>query len=243
MNSPRRRAREVTLKSLYLSEMVGCEADEALHQVLRDVFLSPVLEPVAREFIKDSSFNEILSGEVEEFIPDFSGTISNLAINQGNEIDLEIKALLEKYFDGLTYNPEAKESVAGLIKKVTGKIKKSQAVIEFAKQLVSCTIEHSKEIDEILRKTAQNWSLERMSCIDRSILRFATCELLFFQDIPVNATINEAIELAKQYSADKSFEFVNGILDRIRKENKLDKHASNSAKSRKSKIEKTTETA
>jgi len=54
-------------------------------------------------------------------------------------------------------------------------------------------------------------------------LRIAACELFHFPEIPANATINEAIELAKKYSADRSYEFVNGILDRICKENKLNK--------------------
>ena len=80
MNSPRRRAREIALKAHYQAEMVGCELEEALNQVLVEVLLFPAFETLARDFVKNSTFKEILSGEVEEFIPDFSGTISRKAL-------------------------------------------------------------------------------------------------------------------------------------------------------------------
>jgi N utilization substance protein B len=83
-----------------------------------------------------------------------------------------------------------------------------------------------------------------MSSVDRCILRIAACELLFFPDIPVNASINEAIELAKKYSADRSYEFVNGILDRIRKEHILDKNVPpKNGKNKKTKNENSTQNA
>jgi len=71
------------------------------------------------------------------------------------------------------------------------------------------------ELDERIQKTAANWELGRMACIDRALLRLGTFELLYRPDVPPKVTISEAIELAKKYSTEKSSGFVNGILDKI----------------------------
>lgn len=89
---------------------------------------------------------------------------------------------------------------------------------EFALALIDGTLAHQDEIDRIIDAIAQNWSLARMLVVDRTILRIATYELTCCQDaIPPRVAINEAIELAKKYSTDKSSAFVNGILDRVPK--------------------------
>lgn len=94
----------------------------------------------------------------------------------------------------------------------------SQEVKEYATTLVKGTIEHLIEIDKIISDSAENWSLERMACVDRNILRFATYELLYRPDIPSTVIINEAIEIGKKYGTEESGPFINGILDRIAKE-------------------------
>lgn len=89
----------------------------------------------------------------------------------------------------------------------------------FCKDLVKGTSCNLKAIDEIVSAKAQNWSVERMSSVDRSILRMATYELVFSADkAPVPAIIDEAIELAKKYSTENSGKFINGLLDQIKKE-------------------------
>lgn len=89
----------------------------------------------------------------------------------------------------------------------------------FCKDLVNGTLICKKEIDKILSSYATNWSVERMSAVDRSILRMATYEIVFSSDkAPIPAIIDEAIELAKKYSTDKSGKFINGLLDRIKAE-------------------------
>ena len=91
----------------------------------------------------------------------------------------------------------------------------------FCKDLVNGTLICKKEIDKILSSYATNWSVERMSAVDRSILRMATYEIVFSSDkAPIPAIIDEAIELAKKYSTDKSGKFINGLLDRIKAERK-----------------------
>ncbi|GAB4275607.1 MAG: hypothetical protein Kow0029_16920 [Candidatus Rifleibacteriota bacterium] len=224
MNSPRRLARETALKALYQAEMVGTDLEEALNQVISETLLYPALESVARKFIKNSGCAEVLSGEVEDFIPDFSETISVKALNEKEDIDLHIKHIIEKYFSGITDNTDAGTAVKNLQSKTRSVLNKNKPVEEFSRQLIKAADKNRKKIDSIIESLAQNWTLERMSSIDRCILRFAACELLFFPEIPVNASINEAIELAKKFSAERSYEFVNGILDRIRKEHKLVKN-------------------
>jgi len=94
-------------------------------------------------------------------------------------------------------------------------------VFDFYKSLYSSTIDNRQKIDEIIRKTSLNWEMERMPAIDRSILRMAVCEMMILGDTPVAVIIDEAIELAKKYSTEKSGKFVNGVLDSIARQNNL----------------------
>jgi len=88
-------------------------------------------------------------------------------------------------------------------------------IVSFTERIARGTVEHMPAIDEILKKYSENWNLNRMACIDRNILRFATFEILFMQDIPPKVSINEAVNLAKSYSQQDSGKFVNGVLDKI----------------------------
>ncbi len=94
-------------------------------------------------------------------------------------------------------------------------------VFEFYKNLYTSTIANRQKIDEIIKKTSRNWEMERMPAIDRSILRMAVCEMMILSDAPVAVIIDEAIELAKKYSTEKSGKFVNGVLDSIARQNDL----------------------
>lgn len=86
---------------------------------------------------------------------------------------------------------------------------------EFATQIVDRAREHLSDIDEELQSASKNWRLERMSTVDRNILRLATSELKYDETIPTKVVINEAIELAKRFGTAESASFVNGILDRV----------------------------
>jgi N utilization substance protein B len=87
--------------------------------------------------------------------------------------------------------------------------------LEFADELVATARERLAEIDDVIQSASRNWRLERMSRVDRNILRLATSELRHFPDVPVKVAINEAVELAKRFGTSDSPAFVNGILDRI----------------------------
>lgn len=87
------------------------------------------------------------------------------------------------------------------------------ATLRFAERLLLCTLDIADEADALITRHADNWDLSRIALIDRILLRMAVCEFLNFEDIPPKVTINEAIDIAKRYSTDKSGKFINGILD------------------------------
>jgi transcription antitermination factor NusB len=91
----------------------------------------------------------------------------------------------------------------------------SKEIREFADQLVRGTLAHKVEIDTFISQNAINWSIERMTVVDRNILRYAVYELLYEDVIPPKVTINEALDIAKKYGTSKSSAFINGILDNI----------------------------
>ena len=91
-------------------------------------------------------------------------------------------------------------------------------VANFMKELVVSLIDKMEEIDEIIQKFSDHWILDRMTVIDRNILRMGACELLFNFSTPPKVVINEAIDIAKKYGNEDSPEFINGILDKVYKE-------------------------
>jgi N utilization substance protein B len=90
-------------------------------------------------------------------------------------------------------------------------------VREFCRQLMLGTLDRLAVIDEFLSEASENWSLHRMSVVDRNILRLATYELLDRPDIPPSVSLNEAIEIAKKYSTPDAAMFINGVLDRVKR--------------------------
>lgn len=85
----------------------------------------------------------------------------------------------------------------------------------YAREIVDGVLDHAEEIDEQIVTHARDWKLERMPAIDRALLRIATWELLYNDEVPTAVAIDEAVELAKTLSTDDSGAFVNGVLARI----------------------------
>lgn len=85
----------------------------------------------------------------------------------------------------------------------------------FADQLVHGVIDHADELDRLIAHSAEHWTVSRMAITDRTVLRVAVYELLHMPDIPGRVTLNEAIEIVKLFGDEQSGAFVNGILDRI----------------------------
>ena len=87
-----------------------------------------------------------------------------------------------------------------------------------ARDLFLKTVEKREELDGIIRSFLEHWDFDRLSLIDRNILRFALAEVLYFPDVPSTVIIDEAIEIAHRYSSEEAGSFVNGLLDRFVRE-------------------------
>ncbi|MBW0178200.1 transcription antitermination factor NusB [Sediminibacterium sp.] len=94
----------------------------------------------------------------------------------------------------------------------------SQEKWQFAKSLLVTSIEKKEQATELIKPKLKNWDAERIAQLDMILMRMGVCELLYFETIPTKVTINEYIDLAKEYSTQQSGQFVNGILDNIHKE-------------------------
>jgi N utilization substance protein B len=92
---------------------------------------------------------------------------------------------------------------------------KNKADKQFANDLINRVLIHVKELDEKILERVANWEMSRIALIDRLLLRMGICELLYFPDIPPKVSINESIEIAKDFSTAGSGKFINGILDAI----------------------------
>jgi len=95
--------------------------------------------------------------------------------------------------------------------------KNDEDVRSYTELLVRGTLEKLDEIDKTIERFAENWEIRRMAYVDRNILRLSTFEMRFTDGLPVKVAINEAVELAKRYGEPDSSKFVNGILDKIAK--------------------------
>ena len=88
----------------------------------------------------------------------------------------------------------------------------------FTLSLVQKTTLHEEELNDLIRKHLRNWDYKRVAVLDRVLIRMALCEIAYFSDIPVEVSINEALEIGKDFCTQRSRRFVNGILDSIFKE-------------------------
>ena len=131
--------------------------------------------------------------------------------------ELALQFLFQVDFQGADHRAQLD---AFLDEELRGRPNMAEAKI-FARELVDGVLEHRDHIDALLHKTATNWEIKRMAGVDRNALRIGCYELLYASQIPMKVAINEAIELGKRYSTEASGAFINGILDRIRKDQGL----------------------
>jgi N utilization substance protein B len=85
----------------------------------------------------------------------------------------------------------------------------------YAREIVDGVIDHGEEIDELIATHSKDWKIERMPAVDRALLRMGVWELLHNDDVPTAVVIDEAVELAKEFSTDDSGSFVHGVLARV----------------------------
>ena len=91
----------------------------------------------------------------------------------------------------------------------------SDELKEFSHKIVEGVCQRKEEIDELIEKHSEHWRLQRMTIVDRNVLRSAVFELMCCPDIPTKVILNEAVELGKKFGSEKTGPFINGILDRV----------------------------
>ena len=96
--------------------------------------------------------------------------------------------------------------------------KQTDHVIAYGKHLCSLTNKHLHETDKLIKKRSKNWDIERITIMDRLILRMSLAEMLYEDEVPPKVSITEGVEIAKQFSTSDSSSFINGILDAVYKE-------------------------
>ncbi len=105
--------------------------------------------------------------------------------------------------------------VESIVAEIIAAVDEQEMVKTFAKALFRSCVEQRAEIEKLITAQAHNWDFDRIAILDRLIMRMAICEFLYFEDIPPKVSIDEAIEISKKYSTEKSGTFINGILDGI----------------------------
>jgi transcription antitermination protein NusB len=142
-------------------------------------------------------------------------------------MELKRRVVRERVLQALYAHELSKEPIEMIIDHILIDLKNHKEAYAFACSLIRKVVEKTKDLDGLIRKRVEHWEFGRLAIIDRIILRMSICELLYFDDIPPKVSINEAIEIARDYSTEKSDKFVNGVLDSIladlKKEGKLSK--------------------
>jgi len=131
---------------------------------------------------------------------------------QLNKNQVEPNQLLSSFLDNFRF---ADDVLGEALDKIDVPLATSTRL--FAESIVNGVVEYRAVLDKNISETAKNWSLERMTPVDLSILRIATYELLYRPEIPTAVVIDEAIEIAKRYGTKESSFFINGLLDKIAK--------------------------
>lgn len=125
------------------------------------------------------------------------------------------RALQALYQLEMTPNTPGAEALASAWSATAEEGKPDPDAVKFARELVDGVLAHRKEIDDLIERHSHNWRLDRMSRIDRNVLRLGVFELKYRPDIPRKVSINEAVELGKNFGTEESSAFVNGLLDRV----------------------------
>lgn len=108
-----------------------------------------------------------------------------------------------------------KEDEAVFVREYFEKYSIESEKAKYVEKLLKTYFEHKADVNTVISENIQRWKIERLGKIDASILRLATTEMLYFEDVPAAVSINEAVELAKIFSEEKGFKFINKVLRNI----------------------------
>lgn len=137
-------------------------------------------------------------------------------MNRRKSRDIAMKLLFE-----MSINKESYKTILENFKENTDMDLKD-VDIEYITRILGGVEQNISDIDSKIEKHLVNWKLYRLSKIDLAILRMCTYEIFYESDIPGKVSVNEGVELAKKYSEEKSFQFINGVLDRMIKDNSIE---------------------
>jgi N utilization substance protein B len=162
--------------------------------------LGDVDESGHREFLLDI-YRELRKNDIyEEMVDDqypFWQEDKSLVIGAMKKIIKQLPATSDQFY--LEYKPD------------------SETVEEFGQRLISITMEQAPVLEKMIEPTLKNWDMERLAVLDVILIKMALVEFLFFPTIPTKVTLDEYVDISKEYSTPKSKDFVNGILDRLMK--------------------------
>ncbi len=128
--------------------------------------------------------------------------------------EIVLQVLYEAEFSDLSWEE--------ILEEHTGRRSSSEETVVYARSLLEKAYDDIARVDSTIGEALENWDFERVSLIDKNILRFALAEIWFFPQVPSRVIINEAIEIANKYSSPEAGKFINGILDRFAKEYRQD---------------------
>jgi N utilization substance protein B len=197
-----------SLKQQFASEKPQLIGDKEL---IRKIYLHLVETPEYKKYISTGAREKAEEKKIIEFI------LNDLIL--GNE---NVVSYIEENFSNWDDDGEmVVQLLAGFIQKPTGHnlnetITPDKA--QFAKELLKTVLEKDEYLQELIIPKLKNWDPERIALLDMILMKMGIAEFLYFETIPPKVTINEYIDLAKDYSTQQSGQFVNGILDNIHKE-------------------------
>lgn len=179
--------------------------------LVRRIYLQLAETPQYKQYINSEERNSKDEKDMMEFIFNdlllqnelFVSHIEENFINWDDDGDMVIQVLA-----GIIQKPGSVSFTEGL----------SQDKWEFAKSLLTTVLEKSEHLESIIIPKLKNWDPERIAALDMIIMKMGVAEFLYFETIPPKVTINEYIDISKEYSTQQSGQFVNGILDNIHKE-------------------------
>jgi len=196
----------------FKSALANLKPDHIIdRELLKKIYLQLVSSPEYTAYIEEQSRNNKAEKEMLEFIftnlmlpnDDFINHVEEQFIHWDDDAEMMNQLVLN------FFNKPANINFAEIL---------SKEKWEFAKNLLQTVLDKKEVCLELIKPKLKNWDAERIAALDLIILQMGVCEFLFFETIPTKVTINEYIDLAKDYSTIQSGQFINGLLDNIHKE-------------------------
>lgn len=180
-------------------------------ELIKKCYQALVMSPEYKEYIAGGSRDKKSEKKILDFIfddlmlPDdhFISDVEEKFIHWDDDVDMMIVLMATLMQKPASFN----------FLELTGKEK-----MDFAINLLECVLDKKEYCRELIKPKLKNWDAERIAALDMILMEMGVCEFLYFETIPTKVTINEYIDLAKEYSTEQSGHFVNGILDNIHKE-------------------------